>query len=77
MAGQPAAFMSYARFDDQHADGQLTAFRERLAAEVFAAAASATIRMAPATSSDKAAAVLTLRCMPGTSAIGASNQGSG
>ena len=34
MAGQPAAFMSYARFDDQHDDGQLTAFRERLAAEV-------------------------------------------
>jgi hypothetical protein len=26
--------MSYARFDDQHDDGQLTAFRERLAAEV-------------------------------------------
>jgi F-box protein 11 len=34
MAGQPAAFMTYARFDDQHDDGQLTAFRERLAAEV-------------------------------------------
>jgi F-box protein 11 len=34
MAGQPAAFMSYARFDDQHDDGQLTAFRERLAAEI-------------------------------------------
>jgi TIR domain len=34
MAGQPAAFMSYARFDDQHDDGQLTAFRERLSAEV-------------------------------------------
>ncbi|MGD0609348.1 MAG: right-handed parallel beta-helix repeat-containing protein [Streptosporangiaceae bacterium] len=34
MAGQLAAFMSYARFDDQHDDGQLTAFRERLAAEV-------------------------------------------
>ena len=34
MADQPAAFMSYARFDDQHDDGQLTAFRERLAAEV-------------------------------------------
>jgi parallel beta-helix repeat protein len=34
MAGQPAAFMSYARFDDQHDDGQLTAFRERLGAEV-------------------------------------------
>jgi F-box protein 11 len=28
--------MSYARFDDQHDDGQLTAFRERLAAEVRA-----------------------------------------
>ena len=34
MAGQSAAFMSYARFDDQHDDGQLTAFRERLSAEV-------------------------------------------
>ena len=34
MAGQPAAFMSYARFDDQHDDGQLTVFRERLSAEV-------------------------------------------
>ena len=34
MAGQPAAFMSYARFDDRHDDGQLTAFRDRLAAEV-------------------------------------------
>ena len=34
MAGQPASFMSYARFDDQHDDGQLTAFRERLAAEI-------------------------------------------
>ena len=34
MAGQPAAFMSYARFDDQHDDGQLTEFRERLAAEI-------------------------------------------
>jgi hypothetical protein len=30
----PAAFMSYVRFDDAHDDGQLTAFRERLAAEV-------------------------------------------
>ena len=36
MAGQLAAFMSYARFDDQHDDGQLTAFRERLAAEIRA-----------------------------------------
>ena len=34
MAGQAAAFMSYARFDDQHDDGQLTAFRERLSAEI-------------------------------------------
>lgn len=36
MAGQPAAFMSYARFNDQHDDGQLTVFRERLAAEIQA-----------------------------------------
>lgn len=34
MASQPAAFMSYARFDDQHEDGQLSQFRERLAAEI-------------------------------------------
>ena len=34
MAGHLAAFMSYARFDDQHDDGQLTEFRERLAAEI-------------------------------------------
>ena len=34
--GGPAAFMSYARFNDQHDDGQLTQFRERLAAEVRA-----------------------------------------
>lgn len=34
MPGQPAAFMSYARFDDLHDDGQLTQFRERLSAEV-------------------------------------------
>jgi parallel beta-helix repeat protein len=33
---QPAAFMSYARFNDAHDDGQLSAFRERLAAEVRA-----------------------------------------
>jgi F-box protein 11 len=33
-ADQPTAFMSYARFNDQHDDGQLTAFRERLAAEI-------------------------------------------
>jgi parallel beta-helix repeat protein len=31
---QPAAFMSYVRFNDQHDDGQLTQFRERLSAEV-------------------------------------------
>jgi CRP-like cAMP-binding protein len=36
MTGEPAAFMSYARFDDLHDDGKLTAFRERLAAEVRA-----------------------------------------
>jgi F-box protein 11 len=36
MAGEPAAFMSYVRFDDQHDDGQLTSFRERLATEVRA-----------------------------------------
>jgi hypothetical protein len=34
MSSQPAAFMSYVRFNDQHDDGQLTQFRERLAAEV-------------------------------------------
>ena len=34
MAAGPAAFMSYVRFDDAHDDGQLSAFRERLAAEV-------------------------------------------
>lgn len=33
MAG-PAAFMSYVRFDDAHEDGQLSAFRERLAGEI-------------------------------------------
>ena len=32
----PAAFMSYVRFNDQHDDGQLSQFRERLAAEVRA-----------------------------------------
>ena len=36
VAGEPAAFMSYVRFNDQHDDGQLTQFRERLAAEVRA-----------------------------------------
>ena len=34
--GVPAAFMSYARFNDQHDAGQLTEFRERLANEVSA-----------------------------------------
>jgi TIR domain len=34
--GQPAAFMSYVHFNDQHDDGQLTLFRERLSAEVRA-----------------------------------------
>src|ERR1700722_12980976 len=34
--GDPAAFMSYARFNDEHDDGQLTLFRQRLAAEVRA-----------------------------------------
>jgi parallel beta-helix repeat protein len=34
MSRQPAAFMSYVRLDDQHDDGQLTQFRERLSAEV-------------------------------------------
>ncbi len=36
MSGGPAAFMSYVRFNDQHDDGQLSQFRERLAAEVRA-----------------------------------------
>ena len=36
MSGEPAAFMSYARFNDVHDDGQLSQFRERLAAEVRA-----------------------------------------
>ena len=36
MSGEPAAFMSYARFNDAHDDGQLSSFRERLAAEVRA-----------------------------------------
>jgi F-box protein 11 len=34
--GGPVAFMSYVRFNDQHDDGQLSQFRERLAAEVRA-----------------------------------------
>jgi parallel beta-helix repeat protein len=36
VSGKSAAFMSYARFNDVHDDGQLSAFRERLAAEVRA-----------------------------------------
>jgi len=35
-ADEPAAFMSYVRFDDQHDDGQITQFRERLGREVRA-----------------------------------------
>jgi cobaltochelatase CobT len=31
---QPAAFMSYGRFDDKHENGRLTEFQERLSAEV-------------------------------------------
>ncbi|MFF3460256.1 right-handed parallel beta-helix repeat-containing protein [Streptomyces sp. NPDC002730] len=36
MPGKPVAFMSYVRFNDQHDDGLLTAFRERLGTEVRA-----------------------------------------
>jgi parallel beta-helix repeat protein len=36
MPDGPAAFMSYVRFDDQHNDGKLSQFRERLGAEVRA-----------------------------------------
>ena len=36
LAARPTAFMSYARFNDEHDDGQLSLFRERLAAEVRA-----------------------------------------
>jgi hypothetical protein len=36
VAGGPAAFLSYARFNDQHDDGLISAFRDRLAAEVRA-----------------------------------------
>jgi parallel beta-helix repeat protein len=36
LSGAPAAFMSYVRFNDQHDDGQLSQFRDRLAAEVRA-----------------------------------------
>lgn len=34
MPGKPAAFMSYARFNDQQDDGKLTQFCQRLSAEV-------------------------------------------
>ena len=34
MTSDPAAFMSYVRFNDQHDDGQLSQFRARLSAEV-------------------------------------------
>jgi F-box protein 11 len=34
MPDTPAAFMSYVRFDDEHDDGQLSTFRERLSTEV-------------------------------------------
>jgi F-box protein 11 len=34
MTDSPAAFMSYVRFNDQHDDGQVSEFRERLGAEV-------------------------------------------
>jgi F-box protein 11 len=36
MPDKPAAFMIYVQFDDQHDDGQLTQFRERLSMEVRA-----------------------------------------
>ena len=36
MPGGPVAFMSYARFDDQHDGGQLSQFRERLSNEIRA-----------------------------------------
>ncbi|MFF1321216.1 right-handed parallel beta-helix repeat-containing protein [Streptomyces chartreusis] len=36
MPSKPAAFMSYVRFNDQHDDGLITQFRERLATEVRA-----------------------------------------
>src|SRR5580692_3957099 len=36
MSVEPAAFMSYARFNDQHDNGQVTQFRERLSGEVQA-----------------------------------------
>ena len=34
MSADPVAFLSYVRFDDQHEDGRLTQFRERLSGEV-------------------------------------------
>jgi parallel beta-helix repeat protein len=34
MSQNPAAFMSYVRFDDEHEDGRLTEFRQRLSGEV-------------------------------------------
>jgi parallel beta-helix repeat protein len=34
MPGEPAAFMSYVRFDDEHDDGQLTTFQQRLSGEI-------------------------------------------
>lgn len=34
MASEPSAFMSYVRSDDDHDDGRITKFRERLAGEV-------------------------------------------
>ena len=34
MSGQLAAFMSYARIDDQHDNGQVSELRQRLSVEV-------------------------------------------
>jgi cobaltochelatase CobT len=34
MTGEPSAFMSYVRSDDDHDDGRITKLRERLAGEV-------------------------------------------
>jgi len=34
VVAEPAAFLSYVRFDDEHEDGQLSVFRARLSAEV-------------------------------------------
>jgi F-box protein 11 len=36
VASGPAAFLTYARFNDQHDDGLISAFRDRLAAEAGA-----------------------------------------